>query len=131
MVRLGIRRPGELRSALFLVGLIVVLVFQLSAGIRLIGDHGAYETISILVVVCFVIGISRSWELIGGPSIGLGHELVVFSRAHAGRPADASAVDRDGATDAGGSPDSGGSTEPESSTGETPSGEAAVPRSER
>jgi hypothetical protein len=82
MFRLGLRRPAELRGAVFLIGLIVVLVFQFSAGLRLINDHGAYETISILVVVCFVIGVSRSWELIGGPSIGIFHEVFVFGRAH-------------------------------------------------
>jgi hypothetical protein len=82
MFRLGLRRPGDLRGALFLIGLIVVLVFQLSAGIRLINGHGAYETVSILVVVCFVIGISRSWELIGGPSIGIFHEVFTFGRTH-------------------------------------------------
>ena len=82
MLRLGLRRPGELRNALFLVGLVVLLVFQLLAGIRLINHHGAYGTISILVVFCFLIGISRSWELIGGPSIGTVHELFVFGRTH-------------------------------------------------
>jgi hypothetical protein len=82
MFRLGLRRPGDLRGALFLIGLIVVLVFQLSAGIRLINHHGAYETISILVVVCFAVGISRSWELIGGPSIGIFHEIFTFGRTH-------------------------------------------------
>ncbi len=82
MLRLGLRRPGELRNALFLVGLVVLLVFQLLAGLRLINHHGAYETISILVVFCFLIGISRSWELIGGPSIGTLHELFIFGRKH-------------------------------------------------
>jgi len=82
MFRLGLRRPGELRNALFLVGLVVLLVFQLLAAIRLINHHGAYQTISILVVFCFLIGISRSWELIGGPSIGTLHELFVFGRKH-------------------------------------------------
>ena len=85
LLRLGLRRPGDLRSALFLVGLTALLVFQLRSGIKLIRDHGnrgAYETIAILVVSCFLIGISRSWELIGGPSIGVAHELFVFGRTH-------------------------------------------------
>jgi hypothetical protein len=98
MIRLGLRRPGELRGAVFLIGLIVVLVFQLSAGLRLINHHGAYETISILVVVCFVIGVSRSWELIGGPSIGIFHEIFTFGRTHT-RVGAAISGERDGPSD--------------------------------
>jgi len=118
MLRLGLRRPGELRSALFLVGLIVVLVFQLRAGITLLGHHGhsgAYQTIAILVVSCFVIGISRSWELIGGPSIGVAHELFAFGRTHT-RAAAAKGGESDGPSDAGESEDApSGATEPEPS----------------
>jgi hypothetical protein len=114
MLRLGLRRPGELRNALFLVGLVVLLVFQLLAGLRLINHHGAYETISILVVMCFLIGISRSWELIGGPSIGTVHELFVFGRTH--RPgAPLSHGDGQGSAEAGGPADAlggGSGTEP-------------------
>jgi hypothetical protein len=102
MFRLGLRRPGELRNALFLVGLVVLLVFQLLAGIRLINHHGAYATISLLVVFCFLIGISRSWELIGGPSIGTVHELFVFGRKH--RPGGAAKRDEGGGSVEAGEP---------------------------
>jgi hypothetical protein len=98
MYRLRLRRPGELRGALFLVGLILVLVFQLSDGIRLIAHphrDGPYESLAILVVVSFVIGISRSWELIGGPSIGVLHELFVFGRKRTGHD-EANGADGDG-----------------------------------
>jgi hypothetical protein len=139
MLRLGLRRPGDLRSALFLVGLIVVLVFQLRSGIELLRhhrNHNAFETISILVVSCFVIGISRSWELIGGPSIGLLHEVFTFGRAHTGLGASAGGDEGDRPNDggrelapsAGESGDgsgsgSGGGSEPESRMGERPHGE--------
>ena len=40
-----------------------------------VDDQSAVVTISLLVVICFLVGIARAWELIGGPSIGLGSEL--------------------------------------------------------
>jgi hypothetical protein len=71
-------RPGSFGDAAFLAGLVVVFALQLYYGIRLLvseGDHGALDGISVLVIVCFLIGIARSWELIGGPSIGFFSEL--------------------------------------------------------
>jgi hypothetical protein len=71
------------RDALFLAGLAVVFAYQLTAGIDLLGnphDSGSVEEIAILVSVCFLIGIARAWELIGGPSIGFTHEVVALVR---------------------------------------------------
>jgi hypothetical protein len=76
------------QDAIFLIGLLVTFVVQLVAGINVSlrpGDSGSVETIAILVIVCFLIGIPRSWELIGGPSIGFGHEVVAMVRG--GEPA--------------------------------------------
>ncbi len=78
-------RGITLHDALFLVGLVVVFVVQLMQGVDVItqpGDAGAVNTIAVLVVICFLIGIARAWELIGGPSFGIGHEVTALFRDH-------------------------------------------------
>ncbi len=75
-----VRRPrwSDLRDVTFLLGLAVVFVLQIVAGAHLGGgadEDGRIATLAVLVVVCFVIGISRAWELIGGPSMGLTKEI--------------------------------------------------------
>ena len=83
LIRLRQVRWSALRDALFLIGLAVAFVFQLIEGLEVSahpGDAGAVNTIAILVVVCFLVGIARSWELIGGPSIGITHEVTALVR---------------------------------------------------
>jgi hypothetical protein len=73
------------RDALFLVGLAVTFVVQLANGAGVIAqpdNPGDVNTIAILVVICFLIGIARSWELIGGPNIGLTQEVTALVRSH-------------------------------------------------
>jgi uncharacterized membrane protein YciS (DUF1049 family) len=85
LVRLRQFHLSTLRDGVFLVGLAVIWVIQLIKGTELISqpdDPGAVQAIAILVVVCFLIGIARSWELIGGPSIGFTHEVVAMVRGH-------------------------------------------------
>jgi hypothetical protein len=66
------------RDAGFVLGLTVVFVVQFAEGVDVWihpGDSGAVNTIAVLVVICFLIGIARAWELIGGPETGLVREL--------------------------------------------------------
>jgi hypothetical protein len=84
LVRVRRSQPGELRDALFLVGLAILFGLQLLYGLRVIDQprhSGSIDSIAVLVIVCFLVGIARSWELIGGPSIGLRSELTAILRA--------------------------------------------------
>jgi hypothetical protein len=85
LIRLRQVQLRTLRDPLFLVGLAVVFVVQVIEGAEVLarpGDDSAVQTIAVLVVVCFLIGIARSWELIGGPSIGITHEVTALVRGH-------------------------------------------------
>ena len=80
----------------FLLGLLAVFVIQLIAGVGLAqhsGDGGDLQTVCVLVIVCFLIGIERAWELVGGPDIGLGREL--FGWVHTRRQAERDSADQD------------------------------------
>lgn len=94
LIRLRQVHWGTVRDALFLVGLVVTFVFQLLEASDVIakpGRSGAVNTIASLVVVCFLIGIARAWELIGGPSMGIGREVTALVRSRdrgAREPAD-------------------------------------------
>ena len=84
LIRSGQVRRNALRDALFLVGLVVTFVVQLIQAVEVIlqpADISAINTIAILVVVCFLIGIARAWELIGGPSIGITEEVRALFRS--------------------------------------------------
>ena len=60
-------------------------MIQLIEGAELIaqpGNAGDVNTIAALVIVCFLVGIARAWELIGGPSIGITREVTALVRRH-------------------------------------------------
>lgn len=87
LIRMGEVHWRGLRDTLFLAGLIVTFAAQLISGIQVIvhpGDSGAVDTIAVLVGICFLIGIDRAWELVGGPSIGFGQEIVALLRGRHG-----------------------------------------------
>jgi hypothetical protein len=99
LVRLRQVRWATVRDAVFLVGLGVVFVLQFVEGLGVIADpanSGDVNTIAILVVCCFLIGIARAWELIGGPSIGIAREVTALVRSHGRDGAPADGVPADG-----------------------------------
>ncbi len=99
LLRVRRSQPGAPRDTVFLVGLVVTFGLQLYYGLRLMSHgHDAHsaKAIALLVVVCFLIGIARAWELIGGPDIGLAHELtsIARDRSQARQDTSAEAVER-------------------------------------
>jgi hypothetical protein len=83
LLRLRAVHWGTVRDGVFLVGLVAVFIIQLVTGLSLSrqpDNAGAVNTIAILVVACFLIGISRAWELIGGPSLDLPREVTALVR---------------------------------------------------
>lgn len=83
LIRIRGLRWRDTREVLFLLGLVVIFVLQLITALHVVGDsndQGQVRTIAILVIVCFLVGIARAWELIGGPSIGLTQEIGVRLR---------------------------------------------------
>lgn len=84
LLRTGGGRWAGLRDGAFLVGLVIAFVLQLVQGVHLVAHPhagGAARTIAIIVVICFLIGVARAWELIGGPEIGLRTEVQALFRA--------------------------------------------------
>ena len=72
------------RDSLFLVFLAVLFVWQLVSAINVTlqsSDSNAVENIATVVIACFLVGIFRAWDLIGGPSIGFRQEVFAMVRA--------------------------------------------------
>jgi hypothetical protein len=85
LVRAHQVRQATVADVVFMAGLIVTFVFQLIDAAEVIAqpvNPGAVNTIAALVVVCFLIGIGRAWELIGGPSIGITREVTALVQSH-------------------------------------------------
>jgi len=62
----------------FLVGLVITFGLEVAAGWMLAArghDQQPADTIAVVVIVSFLIGIARSWELVGGPSFVLFSEI--------------------------------------------------------
>ena len=85
LIRRRQRGRPMLRDAVFLLSLVVAFTIQMVQGIAVIAkpdNADAVNTIAVLVVVCFLIGIARAWELIGGPSFSFTHERRSLVRDH-------------------------------------------------
>jgi uncharacterized membrane protein YecN with MAPEG domain len=83
LIRVRGLRARDLGDLGVLIGLAAAFAVQLIAGLKVLdhpNDASAMHTIAILVIACFLLGIARAWELAGGPSIGLGHELGALVR---------------------------------------------------
>ncbi len=92
--RAGRIRAGDYR---FLFALLVVFVIQLLTGLGLDRheqDRGDLQTICVLVIVCFLLGIGRAWDLVGGQSASVGH-LLVERLQRGGPPAEPGAAEED------------------------------------
>jgi hypothetical protein len=84
LIRVRKLRWHDLPDLVFIAGLAAVFVFQLIAGLMIETNPrngGAAHTIAILVIICFLVGIARAWELVGGPSIGIAHEAGLLIRS--------------------------------------------------
>jgi hypothetical protein len=97
LIRLHQMHWSSLQDALFLVGLAAAFVFQFAQGLSVIINHHdteGVENIGYVVICCFLVGIARSWELIGGPSIGLSKEFTALVRERHDDPGAQSTNDR-------------------------------------
>jgi hypothetical protein len=88
LVQLREAGPRHARDFVFVVALLPLYTYQLINAFQLI-DHpagtDALDTAAVLVVVCFLIGIARAWELLGVPRSGLVHAAFAIRRT--GQPA--------------------------------------------
>lgn len=85
LLRLRAVHWGTVRDGVFLVGLAAIFIIELVTGLSLTrqpDNAGAVNTIAILVVACFLVGIARAWELVGGPSLDLTREVTALIRDH-------------------------------------------------
>ena len=83
LARQTTRILGAARDALFLVGLTAAFAIQVIEGAVLMArgtDEDAASNLAILVIVIALLGIGRTWELIGGPTFGLRHEVAELLR---------------------------------------------------
>jgi predicted small integral membrane protein len=78
----GVHRQ-DVPHLLYLFVLAVVFVVQFVSSLQLVSDGGGesvQRTFAVLVMVSFIVGVSRAWELVGGPSISPYRHVVEMLR---------------------------------------------------
>jgi predicted small integral membrane protein len=68
---------------LYLLVLAVVFVVQFVSSLQLVSNDGGesvQRTFAVLVMVSFLVGVSRAWELVGGPSVSPYRHVVEMLR---------------------------------------------------
>jgi hypothetical protein len=83
LIRLHLLWSRRVVDVLFLLGMLVAFAFQIRSGLHIArhpDDADAISTVAVIVVVFFLIGVYRSWELIGGPSFGVRREVTELIR---------------------------------------------------
>jgi DMSO/TMAO reductase YedYZ heme-binding membrane subunit len=78
VIRVRGLRWRDLAETGYLFGFVVLFGYQIYEGFRFLPHHennDFYQALSILVIVCFLVGVARAWELVGGPTFGPAAEL--------------------------------------------------------
>jgi hypothetical protein len=96
LVLIGLRESDlrRVRELVLVIVLFLLYGWQLVNAIRLLhhaGNTDALEDEAILVIVCFLVGIGRAWELVGIRRTGLVHTAVTQKLAARGGAAGAGA----------------------------------------
>jgi Na+/H+ antiporter NhaD/arsenite permease-like protein len=76
-------RAGGVRNLTFLIAIFIVFALQLFNGIRLQINpdlKGTADFLGTLVIISCLLGIYRTWELIGGPDFALTREVRALAR---------------------------------------------------
>ncbi|MBC3840776.1 hypothetical protein GXW82_12240 [Streptacidiphilus sp. 4-A2] len=84
LIRQGTLTWQHPREVVFPICLGAVFVAQLLAGQTVMfhpAARGSVITIAEIIMVCFLIGIARAWELVGGPQLGLVGEILTLVRS--------------------------------------------------
>jgi len=73
----------DLPHLMYLLVLAVVFVVQFVSALQLVSDgsgDSVQRTFAVLVMVSFIVGVSRAWELVGGPSVSPYRHVVEMLR---------------------------------------------------